>query len=582
MSQPIPRPEHPKPQFRRENWYNLNGEWQFAFDFGSSNPGEYQRPEAVLDKTILVPFCPESTLSGIGYTDFMNTVWYKRKITVSEQQLQGRVMLHFGAVDYHATVYLNGKEVGQHKGGYSSFAFDITDALQVGENDLTVRADDDSRSGWQPRGKQCPHLKSCGCDYTRTTGIWQTVWLEYLPKVYLKRVKVDTDYTTGQVAFASEIAGGDPAGLKLSAEISFEGKPVATLSVPAAMTNTFGVTIDNPKLWDVGQPNLYDVVYRLTDASGKVLDTVYSYFGIRGVEMKNYKFYLNGRPVFQRLVLDQGFYPDGIYTAPTDEHLKKDIELSMSLGFNGARLHQKIFEERFLYHADKAGYLVWAEHGNWGLRCHDGLIIYNFLPEWLEAVERDYNHPSIVCWCPFNEVFEYDKKPKDPRVLQMVYAVTKALDKQRPVVDTSGFFHVGPTDIYDVHDYEQNVEVFRQHYADIKVGEKVHDPHWYGQQYDGGPYFVSEYGGAKWSQEEGNNWGYGETPKSVQEFLDRYVGLTSTLIQNPNICGFCYTQLYDIEQEQNGLFTYTRGPKFSQEIYDAIRAANTQKAGVEE
>lgn len=578
----IPRPEHPKPQFCRESWQNLNGEWQFAFDFGSSNPGDYEKPGIRLDRTILVPFCPESRLSGIGYTDFMNTVWYKRTVAVTAAQLAGRVLLHFGAVDYETTVYVNGKEAGTHRGGYSSFELDITAHLTAGDNEITVRADDRFlRSGTQARGKQCPHYHSRGCDYTRTTGIWQTVWLEFVPTVYLKRVRVDTDYQSGNVTFAAELAGGDAAGLRLRAAVRFGGKEVAETELPAALTNVFGVTVADPQLWDVGQPNLYDVVYELIDGGGRVVDRVASYFGIRGVETKNHKLYINGRPVFQRLVLDQGFYPDGIYTAPTDADLKRDIELSMATGFNGARLHQKVFEERFLYHADTLGYIVWGEHANWGV---DGNLvgnIHSFLPEWLEVVERDYNHPAIVCWCPFNEVNDHDHAIHCPDLLRSIYHVTKALDKQRPVIDVSGFFHVYPTDIYDTHDYEQNVEVFRQHYADIRVGERIHDPHHYGQKYAGGPFFVSEYGGARWSAQQDNSWGYGETPKDMQAFLDRYVGLTTALIENENVCGFCYTQLYDIEQEQNGLYTYAREPKFPPEIYDGIREANQQTAGVE-
>ena len=582
------RAEHPKPQFYRGSWQSLNGEWQFEIDFGGSNPGDYQKPGVSLNKRIQVPFCPESGLSGIGYKDFMPTVWYKRVTTVTKEQLAGRVLLHFGAVDYATTVYIGGVEIGRHKGGYSSFVFDVTSCLKEGENELTVRADDDLRSGKQPRGKQCPTYHSAGCDYTRTTGIWQTVWLEYVPKIYISRVKIDTDYTGGHVSFASEIKGGDPAGLLFRAKISFKGKPIEEITVPASMTNTFGVTIGNAKLWDVGDPNLYDVVFELIKPDGGVADGVNSYFGIRGVEMKNNKMYINGRPVFQRLVLDQGFYPDGIYTAPNDAALIKDIELSMALGFNGARLHQKIFEERFLYHADRMGYIVWSEQGNWGMDYNDSKAIYSFLPEWLEAVERDYNHPSIVCWCPFNEVADYDPatgritRLKDPDLLRTVYYVTKALDKQRPVIDVSGFFHVGNTDIFDTHDYEQNVEKFRENYKSIKAGESIFDPQSYAEPYDGKPFLVSEYGGAKWSGEADNNWGYGEAPCDMKEFLDRYTGLTETLIKNKNICGFCYTQLYDVEQEQNGLYTYAREPKFPMEMYEAIRAVNAQKAGCEE
>ncbi len=572
------RQEFPKPQFERKNWLNLNGDWQFAMDFGSSNPGDYQKPDSTLPQTIQVPFCPESKLSGIGYKDFMHTVWYKKKVTLTEEQLSGRVLLYFGAADYHTTVWVNDKEVGKHDGGYVTFSFDITKYLVEGENDISVRCDDENRSGKQPRGKQCPHLHSFGCDYTRTTGIWQTVWLEFVPTVYLKRVKVDTDYRTGTIHFQSEIAGGDPKDLPFSVTLSYKGETVAELTVPAATHNEFSVTVENANLWDVGKPELYDIVYRLGD------DTVYSYTGIRGVELKNNAIYLNGRPVYQRLVLDQGFYPDGIYTAPTDEALKQDIVLSMEAGFNGARLHEKIFEERFLYHADCLGYLVWGEHANWGMNHADPENIYNFLPEWLEAVERDYNHPAIVGWCPFNETWDYFGHPQDNRLIHLVWQTTKALDKTRPVIDTSGNYHV-ETDIYDIHEYDQNIDILHERYDVAKVGESLFDYHGRDgsrQKYGGQPIFVSEYGGTWWSPGVEGGWGYGATPKEETEAVNRICGLTKYFLENPNFCAFCYTQLYDVEQEQNGVYTYERKRKFSDESYKKLAAAFGGKAAIEE
>lgn len=572
------RQEYPKPQFERKNWLNLNGEWQFEFDFGSSNPGNYQKPDVTLSKAINVPFCPESELSGIGYKDFMHTVWYKKKVTLTEEQLSGRVLLYFGAADYHTTVWVNDREVGKHDGGYVTFSFDITKYAMSGENDITVRCDDETRSGRQPRGKQSPHTGSFGCEYTRTTGIWQTVWLEFVPTVYLKRVKVDTDFRTGTILFASETAGGDPAMLTLSATVSYKGEKVAEICVPAATTNQFSVTVPDAKLWDVACPELYDVVYRLGE------DEVASYVGIRGVELKNNAIYLNGRPVYQRLVLDQGFYPDGIYTAPDDETLKKDIVLSMEAGFNGARLHEKIFEERFLYHADCLGYLVWGEHANWGLNHADPASVHDFLPEWLEAVERDYNHPAIVGWCPFNETWDVNGRPQDNRVLRTVWLATKAIDKTRPVIDTSGNYHV-ETDIYDIHEYDQDIDVLHERYDEAKVGEKLFDFHGQGgrrQQYGGQPIFVSEYGGTWWSPGKEGGWGYGKTPEGEKEAVDRICDLTRYFLENPNFCAFCYTQLYDVEQEQNGVYTYERGRKFSDESYARLKAAFSGKAAIEE
>ena len=335
---------------------------------------------------------------------------------------------------------------------------------------------------------------------------------------------------------------------------------------------TFTVELDAVKLWDVGQPNLYDVTYTLY-VKGTAVDTVAGYFGVRTVELRDHAIYLNGRPVFQRIILDQGFYPDGIYTAPTDGALRRDIELSMELGFNGARLHQKVFEERFLYWADHMGYLVWGEHASWGLDLHKMENLANFGAEWMEIVERDFNHPAIVGWCPFNETWG----GQDPRLLQMMYAITKAMDTTRPVIDTSGNYHV-VTDIYDIHDYEQDVDIFAQRYGAV-TREKVYDKFEKQQHYEGQPYFISEYGGASWNASEG--WGYGSAPKTEEEFMQRYAGLTTALMTNEAICAFCYTQLTDVEQEQNGLYQYDRSKKFSYAVYQAIRDTNRQTAASE-
>lgn len=310
-----------------------------------------------------------------------------------------------------------------------------------------------------------------------------------------------------------------------------------------------------------------------------MIDAVQSYFGFRTVELRDHAIWLNGRPVFQRLVLDQGYYPDGIYTAPTDADLKRDIERSIALGFNGARLHQKVFEERFLYWADQLGYLVWGEQASWGLDLTTSEGLVHFLPEWLEVVERDCNHPSIVGWCPFNETWDQVHRRADKRVLEAVYLATKAADPTRPVIDTSGNYHAR-TDIYDVHDYEQDVNIFAARYGAV-TRETVYEPYPDRQHYEGQPYFVSEYGGAWWAPGRKKGWGYGKAPESEAEFARRYESLTRALMENPNICALCYTQLYDVEQEQNGLYTYERAPKFSPGIYEQIRAANSAPAGNE-
>lgn len=542
----IPRPEHPNPIFQRQNWQNLNGIWQFYCK---------EVPEK---REILVPFCPESTLSGVEYTGFMKNLVYSRPFAVPKGWRGKNIILHFGAVDYHAAVYINGILAGTHKGGYTPFEFDITAFVHEGENILTVNVTDDLMSGKQPSGKQSKELNSYGCFYTRTTGIWQTVWLEAVPEKHIKTLKTTTDMA-GNVRLEVETTS---SGV-VSASVCYAGREIVKTSGEGIIK----FQVPEIHLWDVGQGNLYD----LTLTYGE--DTVYSYFGLRSVELKDGAFLLNGRKVFGRWVLDQGFYPDGVYTAPTDEELQNDIIYSMRLGFNGARLHQKIFEPRFLYHADRLGYMVWGEHANWGLDISYKESVEHFLPEWLECLARDYSHPAIIGWCPFNETWDYEGKIQCDEVLRIVYNKTKKFDRTRPVIDTSGNYHV-VTDIFDIHDYNQSINEFSNHYEGNKVFLNFTER----QTYNGEPYFVSEYGGIKWSDDE-TGWGYGDAPKSREEFLDRYTRLTTALLNNKNVLGFCYTQLYDIEQEQNGLLTYRRDFKFNPEI---IYKINTQKAAIED
>ncbi|MEE1025729.1 MAG: glycoside hydrolase family 2 TIM barrel-domain containing protein [Acutalibacteraceae bacterium] len=573
----IPRPEYPKPQFERENWLNLNGVWQFEIDNGRSGIDRgLAEADAKLSDQILVPFCPESKLSGIENTDFMYGVWYKRTVTLTEQQCAQRVVLHFGAVDYTANVFVNGQKVGTHKGGYISFAMDITKFVTPGENVITVFAEDDTRCGNIPKGKQAHHYHSSGCNYTRTTGIWQTVWLEFTPKSYIKSVKYYPDYKKGEVTVFAEFCGkGD-----FTANITYEGKPMASFCETDAQGRLqFTLSLEEIHLWEIGKGRLYDVAFTFGE------DAVKSYFGLRNVELRGQKFLLNGKSVFQRTVLDQGFYPDGIYTAPSDEDLKNDILLSLACGFNGARPHEKIFEERYFYHADKLGYITWGEYPDWGLNYNKAENIHNIMPEWLEEIERDFNHPSIIGWCPRNEVWNtWWGEPHRPS-LALLYDVTKAVDPTRPCIDVSGGFHV-KTDIYDVHEYCQNGEGLHYRYDGIKDGVMT-EHQWHENQipYTGGPVFLSEYGGIAWFTkcDEDNDrkkaWGYGNGPKTEEEFIARFTELTETLMENPGLMGLCYTQLTDVEQEQNGLYTYDRIPKFDPEIFKKVLS---KKAAIED
>lgn len=585
----IPRPEYPRPQLERAQWMNLNGSWEFAFDESDSKREQGWEKKEHFDGQILVPFCPESKLSGLAHTDFTGAVWYKREVTFTKEQMKGRVLLHFGAVDYHCEAFINGQSAGSHDGGYTSFTFDITALVKEGANSITVYASDHPRTGAQPSGKQSHRYASYGCFYTRTTGIWQTVWLEFVPKTYLTRLETIPDPDNACVHIKAYT--NQPANGRLRAEAYFAGKIVGRSEVRLSGSCTcFTVSLQEVKLWQPGDPNLYDLTFTLSGCDPEE-DQVRSYFGLRKVDMDGCAIRISDRPVFQRLVLDQGFYPDGIYTAPTDEDLKKDIELSMALGFNGARMHEKVFEERYLYWADRLGYLVWGEFPNWGLDISKPDALATVLPQWIEEMQRDFCHPALVGWCPFNETWDYEGRKQDDRVLSGIYRVAKALDPTRPVIDTSGNFHV-ETDIFDVHDYEQDPEAFAKHYG---KGQAPYNTLPDRQTYGGQPYFVSEYGGTWWNAEEAkrqkealangetpSGWGYGNRPLTEEEAGTRIAGLTRVLMDNPGMCALCYTQLTDVEQEQNGLYTYDRKPKFSDEVYNTIKEAFQAPAAIEQ
>lgn len=573
----MPRPEHPRPDFVRDAWINLNGAWEFEIDAGLSGEDRgLHSGDTALSRSITVPFCPESELSGINNKDFMPAVWYRRIVRVPEEWNGKRVLLHIGACDYDATVWVNGKRAGTHRGGYTAFKFDITPQLRGGDNTIVVRAVDDTRSPLVPKGKQCPQFKSFGCLYTRTTGIWQTVWLEAVPQSYIESIKCFPNPEQKRVAFRAKLNGATGGG-RITAVVSSEGKPIATAEAMAHAQTELQVQLPEIILWEPGKPFLYDVEFTLSKAgNGQTPDKVRSYFGMRDIRIDGHRVLINGKSVFQRLVLDQGFYPDGIYTAPSDEALRKDVELALAMGFNGARLHQKVFEPRLLYWADKLGYMVWGEYPSWGIDHANVQALERVLPEWLEAVERDFNHPAIVGWCPFNET----PANQISELLRTVFRVTKAIDPTRPVIDTSGYVHV-ETDIYDVHDYEQDPAKLASKYEDFKTtGEPFRNQPQHDIPYAGQPYFVSEYGGIWWSldKEAKDSWGYGERPKSAEEMLTRYRKLTEYLLGHPKMFAFCYTQLTDVEQEQNGLYTYDRKPKFDPAI---IKEINAQPAAIE-
>lgn len=569
----VPRPEHPRPDFQRDSWLNLNGEWQFEVD----NKGDGETRGLIsghdLALKILVPFCPESQLSGLAMaTNYMPRVWYRRQFQVPEAMRGQRLLLNFGAVDYRARVWLNGQFVGEHRGGYVPFTLEITDTVRDGDNELVVNAIDEIRSGLQPAGKQT-HTVSQGCVYTRTTGIWQTVWLEAAGATCLREFSLTPDLDGGRVMFQGSM-DGPMKGVTVRLRAFADGKKVAEETVPAAWRNTLAVLkLGKVVAWHPGKPFLYDLTIE-TLRGGKVIDSVRSYFGLRKITIEGNRFLINDKPVFQRLILDQGFYPDGIYTAPTDEALRRDVELSMAAGFNGARLHQKVFEPRLLYWADKLGYMVWGEFPSWGISLSKPEAMVAFVDEWREALRRDRNHASIIGWCPLNETGTNETVA----LIETLLAATQTMDPTRPLIDSSGYTHFLPeTDVFDSHDYTGDPKRFAARYA--MFGLTGQNP-WHNNpgdprsRYHGQPYFVSEYGGisVKTERDTGKGWGYGGKSLELKEFLARYKGLTDAQLDNPNIFGFCYTQLTDVEQEQNGVYFYDRKPKYDPGLLHAINA----------
>ena len=568
----IPRPEYPRPQFERTDWVNLNGQWTFEMDFGSSGEQRGWTNTKGLSKKITVPFCPESELSGIGYTDFIPCVWYQRNINIPAEWNGKKIILHFGAADYETKVYVDGKMVGEHKGAGSSFNFDITSYVKAGQQaNLVVRVYDNLRGGMQPGGKQCTALYSAGCSYTRVTGIWQTVWMEAVNEQALKNVFAIPDIDQQQLVVRPEFYN-EGNNNTLTVEVKDGKKTVAKRTSQASNQSTIVLPIKNAHLWSPEDPYLYDVKYTVKNAQGEVIDEVSSYMGMRKVHISGGYFYLNNKPYFQRLVLDQGYYPDGIWTAPSDEALRQDIEMSKAVGFNGARLHQKVFEERYYYWADKLGYLTWGEEASWVLNINNELAVRNFLTEWAEIVVRDRNHPSLVTWTPLNETWNATPGVY-VRFVNDLYALTKAIDPTRPINDASGDSHV-KTDIWSVHDYTREPDKLIANHT-IKAGvepyRNMKDKDFL-SNYAGQPYMVDEFGGLPWipKEERANSWGYGANIDTVEEFYSILEKEIDALKACKHVVGFCYTQITDVEQEKNGIYYYNRKPKFDTARVKAI------------
>ncbi|MBA3710056.1 MAG: beta-galactosidase [Planctomycetes bacterium] len=599
----IPRPEYPRPQFVREDWLNLNGSWEFETDPGDTGLERGMGKRKLTDR-ITVPFCPESELSGVGLTDRVLAVWYRRTVAIPKGWSGKDVVLHFQAIDYDATVWVNGVQVARHRGGFTPFSCPLAGVAEAGTTaTIVVRARDDWRPG-QPRGKQTQAVNGHSCLYSRTTGIWQTVWLEAVNKVHLKRARITPDFSGGRFRVEQPLSANVP-GYRVRATLS-DAKGQVAMTVARAdgdFAPMFDLEIPDARRrpWSPADPHLYDIELSLLDERGQVVDRVTSYAGLRSVTVEGRAIRINGERVFQRLVLDQGWYQDGLMTAPSEKALISDIELSLAAGFNGARLHQKVFEERFLYHADRMGYLCWGEFGDWGVYYPD----WNqpdptwsnehhkfgcaFVAQWLDALERDYSHPSIVGWCPMNEqtMKLEDRIDAFDDLIRAMYLATKACDRSRPVLDISGWAHRVPeSDVYDSHDYEQDPAKFKDTHAGVAQGKVFTNSRDGGKTtmcipYRNQPYFVSEFGGAQWNPEAKKgeaSWGYGNNPKTIEEFYQRFEGLCGVLLDNPEMFGYCYTQLTDVFQEQNGIYRMDRRKKFD---LARIRAAQVRVAAYE-
>jgi beta-galactosidase/beta-glucuronidase len=595
----VPRPEYPRPQLRRQDWTNLNGEWSFAFDdpdaglangWQNTDVAALRSNDSPFDRKITVPFCYQSKLSSIGDTAFHDIVWYARTFE-SPSLGDERLLLHFGAVDYRAAVWVNGTQVATHEGGHTPFSADVTHALagDAGNNILVVRAEDPSRDVTIPRGKQYWKERSEGIFYTRTTGIWQTVWLEPVNRSRIDSIRLTPDVDAGSIEVAISIEGTEPE-MSLRATVEFDGDQVLEdiFSVRSSLVERTlpllrrGDAPDTshladwpgPALWSPEHPNLYDLQLELLDPDDEVLDRVDSYFGMRKIEAKDGKVLLNDRPLYQRLVLDQGYFPQGILTAPTDEDLRRDVELAKEMGFNGARKHQKVEDPRWLFWADTLGFLVWGEMAN--AYQYSPAYVRRLTAEWQEAVIRDYNHPCIVAWVPMNESWGVPNLASDrskTEHLLALYHLTRSLDPTRSVVSNDGWEHA-ITDLCTIHDY-RDAEALAKSYAtpESAVAAEPADRPVYvpGYAYRGEPILITEFGGIAYSGDE-EGWGY-STVAGGDEFLERYEALIAALLRCQPVQGFCYTQLTDVEQEVNGLLTYDRKPKAN---LDLIREITTR------
>ncbi|MDY4668748.1 MAG: glycoside hydrolase family 2 TIM barrel-domain containing protein [Oliverpabstia sp.] len=588
--------DYPRTQFVRDNWENLNGAWDFAFDDAHCGEREGWYKDFKGNMTIQVPFTYETKMSGIQDESRHDQIWYRRSFQVDGSRLEKEnYLLHFEGSDFITKVWVNGQYVGDHRGGYARFSFDITDVVQDGENELVVKVED-SFDMQQPRGKQRWIDKNFGCWYVQTTGIWKTVWSEYVPKISLKSVKMTPNLQEHSLELEYEVEAPENImgeDLLVAASVSFKGVPVTKVITTVTAghvetkadvflrNNNFGLEW-GVRTWSPEDPNLYDVKFQLL-YQGNVEDTVASYFAMREIRIDGSNILLNGHPIYQRLILDQGYWKDSHLTPPSEEALVEDIDKIHALGYNGLRKHQKIEDERFLYWCDVKGMLVWSEMA--AAYQYSDYAVSEFVSEWMEIVKQNYNHPCIITWTPFNEswgVSQIETRKIEQNFTEAVYYLTKSLDKYRPVIVNDGWEHT-ISDIITLHDYEEVGEVLKARYTEGK--DEIMSTEIYhcsgksafanGYSYKGQPVIISEYGGIAFNNDD-SGWGYGNKVNTKEEFIKRFDEITTAVKEIPYVCGFCYTQVSDVQQEINGMMDMERNFKVEPEI---IKEINERKIG---
>lgn len=580
---------YPRPQLRRTRWSSLDGTWDFALDPCS----RWSRPDEVAwERPIVVPFAPETPRSGVSERGFFDACWYRRRFDVPHLARRDRLILHFGAVDYAATVWINGHQLVRHEGGYTPFAVDVTDVLDGDTAEVAVRAEDDPHDMAKPRGKQDWQLAPHAIWYPRTSGIWQTVWIEPVAATYLDAIRWTPTLERWELGLEAWLAGVPRDDLTLAVTIRLGDAVLAadTYRVVAGEVHRRIALSDpgiddfrNTLLWSPRSPTLLDVELTLTGQDGEVVDHASSYAGLRSIAVQGDRVVLNGRPYPLRLVLDQGYWPDTGMTAPDDAALRRDVELAKALGFNGVRKHQKLEDPRYLYWADRLGLLVWAEMPS--AYRFTRRSVERVTREWTAAIARDESHPCVAAWVPFNESWGVPNLPDSPaeqHYVRSIYHLTKTLDATRPVIGNDGWESV-TTDIIGVHDYEEPERMARRYHTDDAR------PHLFRRERPGGrllvvdgtrhpehPVVLSEFGGIAICRPGDDGWGYARCG-SPDELAKRYHDLMAVVHSMELIAGFCYTQFADTYQETNGLLYADRTPKFPiAEIAEATRGPRSQ------